>query len=582
MGLFLIYNTITFSVVQRRALFGSLRCLGVTRREIFLFVIIEAFIVGIVGSALGVLLGIFLGQGAVRLVTQSINDLFFVIHVQGVQIPMSSIIKGFVIGVLATIVTAAPPAWEAASVQPRIALYRSGLEDKAHRFVIWAAIFGGMLIVSGIVLLLLIHTNNLLISFGGTFAVIVGFSMLTPLITESITRILSVWLGRVWGALGQFAPRDLAQSISRISIAIAALMVAVSVTIGVSLMIGSFRYTVETWLSQSLQGDIYISAPGLTATQPGSVINPEVVRVVQDQPDVAQFASLRAVIVESKYGPVNLTAIDKPVRNSRLFLSATGTPEQVWNQMKGGSVIISEPFANRFGIPSSGGFIQLYTNKGLVAFPVAGIFSDYASTQGTIRMEMELYQELWDDKNISALALFLRPDTNVQQITRILQDQLAPIQQVFVRPNQELRAEALSVFDRTFAITGAMRILATLVAFIGVLSTLLAIQLEKKRQLGILRSVGLTIRQLWGVILVQTGIMGTIAGLLAIPTGYVLSLILIFIINRRSFGWTLQLKIEPEPFVLAMVVSIVASLLAGIYPAIKTGRMAIADALRSD
>jgi putative ABC transport system permease protein len=581
-GLFLIYNTITFSVIQRRPMFGTLRCLGVTRKEVFLLVITEALVVGVIGAVLGILLGIFMGQGAVRLVTQTINDLFFVINVRGVQIPASSLIKGGLIGVIATILTAAPPAWEAASVPPRAALYRSSLEDKARKIVVGVSIGGLIFIAIGALLLLLIPTNNLVISFGGTFAVIVGFAMLTPIITEFGSEKITPLFEKIWGVLGRIAPRDIVKSISRTSIAIAALMVAVSVTIGVSLMISSFRYTVESWLTESLQGDIYISAPGQIATQPGGVLNPEIVQLANRTPGVDEVAQLRAVTVDSPAGPIHMTAIDHPVRDPRLFLASVGSPEVIWQQMQQGSLIISEPFANRYGIPFQGGTVEMFTDHGPKTFPVAGVFSDYASTQGTIRMAMNVYQENWNDSAVSALAIFLTPGTDVQTTTRTLQDQSAEIQRVFVRPNFELRQEALSVFDRTFAITGAMRILATLVAFIGVLSTMLSLQLEKQRQMGILRSVGLTIRQMWGLVLIQTGLMGGIAGVLSLPTGYVLSLILVYIINRRSFGWTLQMQVSIEPFLMAILVAISAALLAGIYPAYKVSQMATAEALRSE
>jgi putative ABC transport system permease protein len=138
----------------------------------------------------------------------------------------------------------------------------------------------------------------------------------------------------------------------------------------------------------------------------------------------------------------------------------------------------------------------------------------------------------------------------------------------------------LEVFDRTFAITGALQLLATVVAFIGVLSALLSLQLDKQRQLGILRAVGLTARQLWGLVMLETGLMGTVAGLLSMPTGYALSLILIYIINRRSFGWTLQMQVEPAPFIEALTVAIIAALLAGVYPAYRMGKMVTAEALR--
>jgi len=151
-----------------------------------------------------------------------------------------------------------------------------------------------------------------------------------------------------------------------------------------------------------------------------------------------------------------------------------------------------------------------------------------------------------------------------------------------VRPNQTLRDDVLVVFDRTFAITAALQFLAVVVAFIGILSALLSWQLDKQREIGILRAIGLTTRQMWGLIMLESGLLGSVAGILAIPTGYTLALILIYIINKRSFGWTLQLNLEPEPFVQALALSILAAVLASIYPAFKISRSVTTVALRSE
>jgi putative ABC transport system permease protein len=243
-------------------------------------------------------------------------------------------------------------------------------------------------------------------------------------------------------------------------------------------------------------------------------------------------------------------------------------------------VIVSEPYANRVGLPRRGGEVTLLTEQGERTFPVAGIYYDYASSQGVVMLALPLYRELWQDPAITALALRLTEGADPDQVTAELQDALAPVQALQVRPNQALRDEALVIFDRTFAITGALQLLATLVAFIGVLSALLSLMLDKQRELGILRAVGLTGRQLWRLVSLETGLMGAVAGLLAMPTGLALALILIYIINRRSFGWTLQMQLAPEPFVQALVVAVVAALLAGIYPAYRMTRMAAADAMR--
>jgi putative ABC transport system permease protein len=583
-GLFLIYNTMTFSVVQRRPLFGVLRCLGVTRREVFALVLSEALIAGLLGSIFGLLLGIALGQGAVRLVTQTINDLFFVLTVRGIQLPAISLLKGALLGIVATLLTAAPPAWEAASAPPRAALSRSGLESKAQRAVGLAAAGGALLLLAGAAILL-IPTRDLVVSFAGTFAVVIGVAMLAPIAARLLMRLAAPGLGRAWGTLGRMAPRDAVNSLSRTSIAVAALMVAVSVTIGVSLMVGSFRQTVIAWLSQTLQGDIYISTTGLTANETSAAVDPQVVEALETWPGVAQMHFLRSANVDSPLGRVHIAATSNlEVSQERSYFSTEAPIPEISGRMQAGAVIISEPFANRFDLPRHGASLTLYTDSGPRVFPVAGIFYDYASTQGTVIMLLETYRQHWRDPAITSLALYLEPGVDVDQKAREIQgSEIASLQQrLQIRPNLALRREVLEVFDRTFAITGALQLLTTLVAFIGILSALLSLQLERQRELGILRAIGLTVRQLWALIMLETGLLGAVAGLLAMPTGYLLALILVYIINRRSFGWTLQMQLLPEPFLLALLVSLAAALLAAILPAYRTGRIAAADAIRFD
>jgi len=583
-GMFLIYNTMTFAVVQRRGMYGTLRCLGVTQAEIFRLVLGEALLAGMIGSALGTLLGVLLGQGAVQLVTQTINDLFFVVSVRGVQVPLGSLVKGIGLGLGATLLSAALPAWEAASVPPRQALSRSGLESKAGRLIRRAAWAGLALIGLG-GLLLLLPGRSLVISFAATFAIVVGCALLSPLATRAIMRRLSVPLGRVWGSLGRMAPRNVVGSLSRTAIAVMALMVAVSVTIGVSVMIGSFRRTVQAWLSQTLAGDVYISAPSLNANQSAVAIDPGLIEQLRTWPGVERVDTLRSARLESAYGLVQLSATDNfTVAFEREFLFTTVSPDQIWEQMLAGGVLLSEPLYTRLDLPRQGAVIQLDSDRGPVDFPVLGVYYDYASTTGVLMMAQPVYRQYWDDSSITASALRLGEGVDAAETTRQIEDALGQFggQNLVVRPNQELRDDVLVVFDRTFAITSALQLLATVVAFVGVLSALLSLELERQRELGILRAVGLTVRQMWGLVFLETGLMGGAAGLLSMPTGYLLALILVYIINRRSFGWTLQMQVEWQPFAAALLVALGAAMLAGIYPAWRLGRMEAAEALRSE
>jgi len=578
-GIFLIYNTMTFSVIQRRAMFGTLRSLGYTREQVFGMVLGEAALVGTLGAGIGLGLGVLLGQGAVQMVTQTINDLFFAVSVRGVQIPASSLLKGGLAGLLASLLAAAPPAWEAASVPPRLALSRAGLESKAGAAVNLAAVLGILAALVG-GLILAIPTRDLVVSFTGTFAVVIGLAALTPFVTVTLMRLLNDPLAALFGLLGRLAPRNVIRSQSRTAVAVAALMIAVSVTIGVQVMIASFRTTVTLWLDQTLQGDIYIAAQGLSATRLDTPLDPEVVAIALAYPLAQSSAVVRVVSVETESGSVDLVAVTSDSLDARILLK--GSPEAIVRKMKEGAILLSEPLAARLGMDSVDGTFPLLTPEGWVQFPVAGIYADYASTRGTIRMDIDVYRSLWKDNTLNGVSLMLNPSADVDSVTADLRGQLIGFERIQVNPSGALRDDAIKIFDRTFAITTAMQLVTTLVAFIGVLSSLLALQLEKTREMGILRALGLTLAEMRLLTFWETGLLGASAGLLALPTGYILAWILIFIINQRSFGWTLQMQMEPVPFAQAFVLAVSAALLAAVYPAWRLSRMQTAEALRGE
>ena len=193
-----------------------------------------------------------------------------------------------------------------------------------------------------------------------------------------------------------------------------------------------------------------------------------------------------------------------------------------------------------------------------------------------------MFIKLWQDDSVASLGLFVQPGQSVAKIVSDLKTHFRGRQDLFIQSNQSLRAGSLEIFDRTFAITSALRLLAVIVAFIGVLSALMSIQLERTRELGILRATGMTPGQLWQLTLLETGLMGSVAGILAMPLGYVLAWILIYVINVRSFGWTLQMQLVPSYFWQSLTVAVIAALLAGIYPAWRLGNMVIATAIREE
>ena len=585
-GMFLIYNTVTFSVIQRRPLFAVLRMLGATGGQLFALILGEAILLALVGSLLGLGLGVLLGRGVVGLITQTINDFWFAVNVQGVSVPVGSLIRGLAVGVGAALLAALVPAIEAARTAPQSTLRRSTLENRIRRLLPWLVVAWAALTLAGAALLWL-RGGGLFTAFAGLFAVLIAAALLAPPLTAAFMHLVTPLSGRLLGALGRLAPRDITRSLSRTSIAVAALMTAVSVIVGVSIMVGSFRGTVIEWLDQTLQADIYISPPNVTANRVTGALTADVVAATRAWPGVARAVTSHTVQVQlPEFGRlVQLVAVDGDVSNGNrpyawVRPDLGGDP---WPAMGAGEgVIISEALALKENLPTPPPPLVLPTADGPRAFPVLAVFYDYSSDQGSVFISDATYRTLWADDRISAVGLFVEPGQSVDEVAAALQAEFAGRSDVLVQSNEALRRGSLEIFDRTFAITSALRLLAVIVAFIGVLSALLSLQLERARELGTLRATGMTRRQLWGLTLLETGLMGATAGLMALPVGYALAWILVYVINVRSFGWTLRMDLQPEYFIQALLVAVGAALLAGVYPSIRVGNMEIASAIREE
>jgi len=583
-GMFLIYNTVSFSVVQRRPVLGILRALGMTRRELFAMILVEAASLGVIGTALGLGLGVLLGRGAVQAVTQTINDLFFVVAVRNADIPVWTLAKGAASGVGAALLAALLPALEATSVPPAGAILRSGLEQKARRALPRLTAAGLLLGLLGAALL--IPEWNLVVAFVGLFAVILGAALVTPALTHLLMDGVRRLLSRRFGIITRMAPRNIMRSLSRTSAAIAALMVAVSVIIGVGVMIVSFRLTVEQWLDEILQADIFVSAPALGPNRNSATVEPALLEQLSDFPNIAGFSTNReveaaATLPDGEQVTVQLAALLRDLAGEdRRYRESVGDNKATWDAVEGGGVVINETMANRFKLQVGQG-LQLLTDSGEQRFPIVGITYDF-DVNPTLLMSDRVYRSYWNDDAISTIALFVEPGVDVDETVNALRRAFAGEAELLISSNRGVRRNALEVFDRTFAITVALRLLATFVAFVGILSTLMSLQLERAREIGVLRANGMTRRQLWGLTLLETGLLGTSAGLIAIPTGFVLALILIYIINLRSFGWTLSMRLQAGEFGQAFVVALAAALLAGLYPAWRMSRTDPAEALRME
>ena len=580
-GMFLIYNAMTFSVVQRRPLLGRLRALGVTRSEITRVILLEALWVGMAGAFFGVMLGTVLGRGLVRLVTRTINDLYFALSVEGVTLDPLVLAKGALLGVFTTLLAALAPALEAGSAPPRVTLLRSSSEEKMRRMVPRVA-WAGLGLFLGGVGLLAVPSRSIGLSFSGLFLVMLGLALTTPLGTVLLVRLFGLPLRALGGVLGSMAGRGVVSSLSRTAPAIAALVVAVSVTVGLGVMIQSFRGTLIQWLDGTLQADVYVSLPGPQAGRASGTLWPALIDDFVGHPEVVGFSTYRGVDLITPEGAYRLVALDLDPRGERAFEFLEEVRGGAMRAFQaGGGVLVSEPFAFRRDL-AAGDSLRLGTDRGERSFPVVGVFRDFGSDQGTVMVARSLYDQVFDDPGVTSLGLFLEEEADGETVVNELLRTVGPDRSVVARTNRSLRAASLEVFDRTFEVTAVLRFLAFIVAFVGVLSALMALELERAREFGVLRANGLTPRQLWGLVSTQTGLVGLVSGLMAIPVGLVLSVVMIYVINRRSFGWTLEMQVGPSVILQALALAWIGAMLAGVYPAWRMSKTSPAVALRSE
>jgi putative ABC transport system permease protein len=387
-------------------------------------------------------------------------------------------------------------------------------------------------------------------------------------------------LGARFGAAARLACADIAASLSRTGVAIAALGMALTAMIGVAIMVESFRESLRDWLVQTMRADVYVSAPGV-ADSLERRLDPQVLAALLAVPGIAAHSEGRRVTVSSPAGPVDLNAVRLASASYAGFRFTEGEPARAWPQFQRGAILISEPLAWRLS-RGVGDSLVLETAAGARAFTVAGVYREYGNDRGEVLMELGQYQRGWHDDGIAALGMYLVPGTSTAQAVSGLRNAARGRQALLIRSNADIRALSMRIFERTFVITRVLYWLAAGVAAVGLLSALLAWELERSRELALLRTLGLTPAATALLIAAQTTFMGLVALLAAVPAGVLTALVLTEVINRRAFGWQIGLHLRAAPFSQALLLALAAALAAALYPAWRSARMPLAVGLREE
>lgn len=575
-GMFLIYSTMSFTIVQRREIVGMFRALGVDDRRLFTGFLAEAAAIGGVGTALGLVLGHVLAEQLTGMVLTTIGDFYFSREVAAVDPPATVYLRGAALGLGAALVAGCAPARDAVTGSTDATLKRSVLERRSARRSRAAALASPA--AFGIAAALLAAPSDSLdVAFAALFFVLAGTAMLTPAATRALMRVLEP-VGRFISLPAVLAMREVGASLSRTGVATAALAVAVATVIGVGLMIESFRDSLVSWLDTSLTADIYV-----TFTEPvGGAALDERLAALDATDGVEGYGLVRSMRVPSRFGEIGLQALRAGPEGFGLEVVSDDAPRALERLSKDdAALLVAEQFAYRHGL-ERGDSIELPTAEGRNAFTVVGVYRDYSTTGNAATVGLDTLRRHWRSDGVTGIGVHVARTAEFERVLGDVRAVFRDLDPVRLRSTRFIEELSLRVFDRTFRITEVLRLLAGTVAFLGVLSAAVAIQLERARQTAIMRALGFSPRGLVGLTLAETGLLGVAAGLVALPLGAVLSALLVFVINRRSFGWSMEFGLSAGPLAAGFGLAVAAALLAGIYPAVLGVRRSLERGLRDE
>ena len=568
-GAFLIYNTISVSVVRRRAEIGVVRAVGASRAAILGAFVVEAACFGFLGALIGVPLGRLMAGGAVRLMGETVEALYVSSRPDAIALTPISILLAFLIGVGIAVSSAYSPAREAAFVPPVEAMAHGRREyaTRVHKMrdALIATVVG---LAAAAASRAPAISGKPLFGYFASLLLIGASAFAMPVLVDGIAGLSSRLLKRVLGVQAVLASRSLSSSLRRTSVLVGALSTAIAMMTAVGIMVGSFRETVLLWMGDQLPADLYLRPAGTPAADRHPTIDVELTDKIARLPGVAAIDRLREYEISYEGMPAGLGSIELNVLreyHNADFLSGRKTSEVLTELRDSHAVLVSEPFANKHHL-RAGGSIKLSLGDRAASFRVADVYYDYSSERGSVLMDRTVMLQYLPDPAASNLAIYVIPNTRLEDVRAEI-ERAAAGHRVLMFTNRDLRGEALRIFDRTFAITYALEAIAVLVAVMGVAGALLALVIDRRRELGLLRFLGAASGQIRKLILIEAGLIGLIANFAGIALGFALSLILIYVINKQSFGWTIRFHWPVAVLLGALTVVYAATVLAGLYPA---------------
>jgi len=586
MGIFIIINTVTTSVLQRRREIGIQRMVGVTRGSIWGLYALEGVLFGAFGAAIGTGAGYFMGRWAVLFFNENISSLFVLVDMSKVSFQWAMALRGALLGILVSLGASLYPAWQATRITPQEVLQfgPSLTMGKGVNLKRWLMLFVPSMIAIAYLVFApfgyqLTGVRIMMI------AILLGGISFTPMAMIALMRLVRGAASGQASTLLRLAADNILRDLGRAAMTVAAFMVGLAVMLQIYLFVTSTKTEVMEWINEALTADLTVTNSAEVATREAVPVTEELGNEMAQIPGVKSVAPLRLLYADYGEDRIAVLALDLTSHlNEARFRFVKGDPDIVLPKVVANEgVLLTQNLVQRQKMDDAKEIV-LKTPTGKRAFPILGVVMDYTSEHGAVMLNRELYVEAFQDRLVDTFQIYVNPGVDVETVRDAIyaNPRMQKDFSLFVLTNREFKAQVVQAMDQLFALAYSLEVLAMIIAFIGIINNLMATVVDRTREIGVIRSIGATRPQVARIFLFQAGLLAVSGALIAVITGFAMATVQMSRIYEIFAGYTVDLRFSVWQIALTMGIAVLTGIIAGVMPARRAAKLTLHEALKYD